>query len=113
MTPELQAIADRFIYEHATLKHMLTLTSEADLGTSIPGSDWMVRQCLAHLSESLGGYAERIEAWLNGAALEDWSSAEANAEAAARSKSASAAELTATAAEGLRGLLPALRRIPE
>jgi hypothetical protein len=113
MTPDLQAIADRFIYEHATLKHMLTLTSEADLGTSIPGSDWMVRQCLAHLSESLGGYAERIEAWLNGAALEDWSSAEANAEVAARSKSASAAELTATAAEGLRRLLPALRRIPE
>lgn len=58
MTPELRAIADRFIYETATMKHMLSLFPDGAAGRAVHGHQdgWTVRQLVAHLAESLHTY---------------------------------------------------------
>lgn len=59
MTPELRAIADRFIYETATLKHMTALIPEGAAERTVRGhmDGWTVRQLVAHLAEALHTYA--------------------------------------------------------
>ena len=59
MTPELRAIADRFIYEQATLKHMTALIPEGAAERTVRGhmDGWTVRQLVAHLAEALHTYA--------------------------------------------------------
>ncbi len=114
MTPELRAIADRFIYEQATLKHITALAGDEGLSRTVPGMDWTVRQLLGHLGASLGSYDVVIRRWTAGEpALEGWDPDAVNAETAARMASASQAELLAEFGRGLVGLIAAMEDVPD
>ena len=64
MVPEVRALADRFIYDTATLKYIAANAPQDGLDRSTPGAGWTVRQTLAHLAENQVRYAETIARWL-------------------------------------------------
>lgn len=114
MHPEVRAIADRFMYEQATLKHITALVPEGGLRRPVPGMEWNVGQLLAHLALSLENYRELVHRWLSGASpLEGWDPDAINAETAARYESGDADELRRLFGEGIVGLVAALDAIPE
>lgn len=66
MRPDLRAIVDRFMYEQATVRHMVA-AAPADAGTRVVSPDGMtVAQAVAHLAGSQRVYAATIRAWLAG-----------------------------------------------
>ncbi len=115
MKPEVRAIADRFIYEQATVKHIATLAPEGGLDRPVPGYEWTVRQLLAHLGQSLNDYAEMVRNWLLGEppVPHGWDPGKVNAQTAARYKDASLPEILALLGAGLNSLIAALAAIPD
>lgn len=114
MTPELRAIADRFIYEQATLKHVLALATTEGLDRPVPGHEWTVRQLLGHLAESLHTYAALVEKWLAGEPpLAGWDPDAVNAETANRRVASSPAELLDVFGNGLNSLIAVLAAVPD
>lgn len=114
MTPELRAIADRFIYEQATLKHITALAPEEAMLRPIPGGDWNVGQLLGHLGASMNAYAGVVREWLLGEpALDGYNPDEMNAETASRFLSATRLDVTQELGRGLVNLFAALWAIPD
>jgi len=114
MTPELRAIADRFMYETATLKHLIAILPEGALDRPVPGYKWNVRQLLAHLAESLHTYCGPVERWLRGDdPLSGWDPDAINADTAERHRTADAAALIASFDTGIVALVGAFASIPE
>ena len=114
MHPEVRALADRFIYEQASLKHIIALLPEAGLLRHVPGSDWNVGQTLAHLAVSLEDYRLVIERWLSGTDPFEGVDVDAiNTGTADLYASTSPDELLRLFAEGLLGLVAGLGSIPE
>lgn len=114
MTPELRAIADRFIYEQATLKHIAALAPEDALNRTVPGQNWTVRQLLAHLAASLQSYDEIVRRWLAGErTLDDWDPDRVDAATAEAYKTATLAQLFELFGSGLNGLFASLSAIPD
>ena len=114
MTPELRAIADRFIYEQATLKHIAALAPEDALNRNVPGQAWTVRQLLAHLATSLQNYDRIVRRWLAGEPpLEGWDPDHLNAATAEQYKAATVAQLFEVFGRGLNGLFASLSAIPD
>lgn len=114
MTPELRAIADRFIYEQATLKLIVALAPPDAPDRPVPGYEWTVRQLMAHLAESLHSYQAVIKKWLAGkGALDDWNPERLNAATAARHAASSPVEIVALFGSGLVGLIATLEAMPD
>ena len=114
MHPELRAIADRFMYEQATLKHIAALAPEGALARPVPGYDWNAAQLLAHLAQSLHAYTEVVDRWLVGdSSLEGWDPDATNAETAAANATATVADIHRSFGIGLNGLVAALSRVPD
>ena len=114
MTPELRAIADRFIYEQATLKHMTALAPEDAMRRPVPGSAWNVAQLLGHLALSMNSYAGAVRGWLGGET--DFSGFDAEAmseETAARFANASRLDVTRAFGAGLVELFAVLGAVPD
>lgn len=114
MTPEVRAIADRFMYETATLKHIVALVPDDGFERPVSGSSWSVRQLLAHLAESLHEYARVLGLWLAGEPpLEAWDPEEANAEVARAGAESSRLRIYERFGSGINGLVEVLGKIPE
>jgi hypothetical protein len=114
MTPELRAIADRFMYETATLKHMLALFPEGAAEREVPGHAWTVRQHAGHLAESLHTYTEVLERWLAGAPpLEGFDPDAINAATAASHAETPLSELVSRFDSGIRALIGVMDRVPD
>lgn len=115
MTSEIRATADRFMYEQATVKHIVALIPEGGLDRAVPGHSWTVRQLLAHLAQSLNDYAAMVEKWLKGDSPipPGWDPDEVNAGTAARMGAAAATQIVALFGAGLNSLVAALAAIPD
>ena len=115
MTPEVRAIADRFIYEQATVKHIASLAPEDALDRPVPGLDWSVRQLLAHLGQSLADYAAMVRRWLAGEfPIEPgWDPHTVNARTAEQYKAAPLVDVMALFGSGLNALVASLAAIPD
>ena len=114
MTPELRAIADRFIYEQATLKHMTALAPEEALRRPVVGLEWDVAQLLGHLGSSLSGYAGLVRGWLFGVPVADGvNPGEMDAGTAARFSGATRLDVTQVLGQGLVDLFAALSAVPD
>lgn len=114
MHPEIRAIADRFMYEQATLKHILALAPEGGLARNVPGYEWNAGQLLAHLAVSLDTYRGVVERWLAGEnALKGFDPPSTNARTAEEHSTVSKARLREMFGTGLVGLVDALSRIPD
>lgn len=115
MTPEVRAIADRFIYEQATLKHIASLAPEGALDRPVPGTDWTVRQLLGHLAQSLNDYAEMVRKLAGGEPPipQGWDPHAVNAETVARLEKASLTDLFQLFGSGINDLVAELTAIPD
>ena len=114
MTPELRAIADRFIYEQATLKHLTALAPEEALRRPVVGLEWDVAQLLGHLGSSLSGYAGLVRGWLLGEpVLDGVNPGEMDAGTAARFSGATRLDVTQALGQGLVDLFAALSAVPD
>lgn len=114
MTPELRAIADRFIYETATLKHLTALSPEDAMVRPVTGSGWNAGQLLGHLGASMSSYADVLRRWLLGEpALDGVNPDEKNGETATRFGEASRLDVTRALGQGLVDLFFALSAIPD
>jgi len=113
MDPEIRALADRFIYEQATLKHIATLAGNEGLQRPVPGYAWNVGQLLAHLANSLSAYGEVVERWLAGEEpLTGFEPPEINARTAEEHATTSVPRLHELFGAGLVRLVGALLRVP-
>jgi hypothetical protein len=65
MLPAVRALADRFIYDSATVKYIATSAPGDALERLTPGSGWSVRQLLAHLALTQQRYADNTRQWLH------------------------------------------------
>jgi uncharacterized protein (TIGR03083 family) len=64
VVPAVRALADRFMYDTATVKHIANNLSEEMADRVTPGAGWTVRQVLAHLALNQKRYASVVEHWL-------------------------------------------------
>lgn len=115
MVPEVRALADRFIYDTATLKYIAVNAPADALDRSTPGSGWTVRQTLAHLAENQVRYGETVARWLGeepGLKLPGDPHAE-NAAAAERNASAPVASILAIFDRSVREIVTASDQIDE
>lgn len=114
MTPELRAIADRFIYEQATLKHLTALAPEEAMQRPVNGTEWNVGQLLAHLGASMSTYAEAVRNWLLGEPQDERIDPDATtAGTVDRFVGASRLDVTRELGQGLVNLFAALSAIPD
>jgi hypothetical protein len=115
MDPQVRAITDRFIYEQATLKHIIGLVPEDGFGRPVHGGEWQVRQLLAHLAQSLLEYAGIVAKWLTGEPPlpGGWNPDTINAETARARVNVGESELLALFGQGLTALVAALGAVPD
>lgn len=114
MTPEVRAIADRFIYEQATLKHMLNLVQESAVVGPNGRNLSEVGSRFAHLACSLGAFAEAVARERSGTETSpDWDLCAAAARSAEGQGLSSRADIARVFGEGLTSLFAELKRLPE
>lgn len=114
MVPAVRAIADRFIYDTATLKY-ITAAAGDEIDRPTPHSGWTVRQLLAHLAENQQRYADSLRCWLDdepGFSLPG-DPTEANVAAAQRNTARPLAEIAALFDSSIRGLVEQSARVDE
>ena len=106
MIAAVRAISDRFIYDCAHVKHLITAMEPAALDAGVPGSDWNARQLAGHLATSLETYDAILGRWFNGerAIPDDWDPNVDNAHQATRYRDATVEHLV----DDLDATLPAL-----
>lgn len=114
MTPDVRAVADRFIYEQATLKHIMALVPEGGFERPVSGTEWTVRQLFGHLANTLTTYSEGVRTWLEG---DDPTVGDdpdkTNAETVASFSRVPAEEVAALFGSGLNELVGSLALVPE
>lgn len=115
MTPELRAIIDRFMYEQATVTHIVMSLPPGGIDRVMDGPGWTVRQLVAHFADTQEGYAAAIERWLAGEpALPDgFDAGRSNAMTAAANAGTPLPELLARLRKSLRTLFVALHHVPD
>ena len=65
MVTAVRALADRFIYDTATVKHIARNLPDGAAERVTPASGWTVRQLLAHLALNQERYARTVRQWLS------------------------------------------------
>lgn len=115
MTPELRAILDRFIYEQATVTHIVMSLPSEGAERVVDGTGWTVRQLVAHFAESQEGYAAAIGRWLAGERVEadGFDTDRANAGTAQANAETPLPELLVRLRKSLRALFAAFHAIPD
>lgn len=114
MTPNVRAIADRFMYEQATLKHMMALVPDGGFERSVPGTEWTVRQLFAHLARILTTYSDTIREWLAGDdPMASWDPEQVNNTTACAHVDTPADLISAAFAVGLNDLVATLAAVPD
>lgn len=115
MTPELRAILDRFMYEQATVTHIVTSLPAEGAERVVDGTGWTVRQLVAHFAAAQEGYAAAICRWLAGEQVEpnDFDPDRTNGDTAAASAGTPLPEAIARLRESLRTLSAALDGIAD
>ncbi|MCL4242045.1 MAG: maleylpyruvate isomerase N-terminal domain-containing protein [Dehalococcoidia bacterium] len=115
MTPELRAILDRFMYEQATVTHIVTSMAPGGADRVLDGSGWTVRQLVAHLARAQEGYAAAISRWLAGEQVEgsDFDPDRTNAETAKANAETPLPELLVRLRMSLRALFEAFHGIAD
>jgi uncharacterized protein (TIGR03083 family) len=115
VVPVVRALADRFMYDTATVKHIArNLTEEmAERGT--PGSGWTVRQVLAHLALNQQRYAGVVEQWLRDPAAADpgGDPTEENERTAGENRGTPLEEIVSTFDSSIRELVAAADSVHE
>lgn len=66
MHPELRATLDRFIYEHAGIRHLLSAAPEGADTRVLEGTGWTTVQLVGHFAVAQEGYVAAMEQWLTG-----------------------------------------------
>lgn len=115
MTPELRAILDRFMYEQATVTHIVMSLPPEGAERVVDGTGWTIRQLVAHFAASQEGYAETIGRWLAGEQVEPegFDPDLTNAETAAANAETPLSELIARLRKSLRALFAAFHLIAD
>ena len=115
MTPELRAILDRFMYEQATVTHIVMSLPSEGAERVVDGTGWTIRQLVAHFATSQEDYAAAIGRWLAGEQVEpdDFDPDRTNAETAAASAETPLPELLVRLRKSLRALFAAFHAIPD
>lgn len=114
MTPELRAILDRFMYEQATVIHMVTSLPPGGIDRVMPGPGWTVRQLVAHFADSQERHASTIERWLAGesAAPGEFDIERINAMSADANAATPLPDLLTRLRKSLRTLIAAFENVP-
>lgn len=115
MVAAVRALADRFIYDTATVKYIAMNLPESAAERVTAGSGWTVRQVLAHLALNLQRYARTTQQWLADppSAEPGGDPTELNAEMAAENEHTSIEDLVSTFDVSLRALVAATDSIDE
>ena len=115
MTPELRAILDRFMYEQATVTHIVMSLPSEGAERVVGGTGWTIRQLVAHFAASQEGYAAAIGRWLAGEPVEPegFDPDRANAETARTNAETPLPELLVRLRTSLRELFAAFHAIPD
>jgi hypothetical protein len=116
MDARLRALADRFIYDTATLQHALTLLDDAALGLRSEATGWTVRATFGHLCEAQEAYAAASARLAEGTAppaeFEGHDRDAHRSALPARHAATPAEELHARLAAGRADVVAALDRVP-
>ena len=114
MQHELRAILDRFIYEHAGVRHLLfAAPPEADARV-LPGTGWTTVQLVAHFASAQERYAAVTSRWLSdvGAiSADELDPDESSARAEVGPAETARAAVLERYAASLRGLFDAFQQI--
>ena len=115
VVPAVRALADRFIYDTATVKHIAGNLTEEMAGRVTPGSGWTVRQVLAHLALNQQRYAGVVEQWLQDPAAADpgGDPTEENERMAALNKGTPLEEIVSTFDSSIRDLVSAANGVQD
>lgn len=115
MTPELRAIVDRFMYEQATVTHIVMSLPPGGAERVLDGTGWSIRQLVAHFADTQDGYASAIERWLAGEQVvpDDFDTDSANANTVAAVADTPLPELLLRLRRSLRQLFAAFQAIPD
>jgi hypothetical protein len=115
MTPELRAILDRFMYEQATVTHIVMPLPAEGAERVVDGTGWTIRQLVAHFADSQEGYAAAVGRWLAGEPVEPagFDRDRANAETARANAETPLPELLVRLRKSLRALSAAFHAIPD
>ncbi len=115
MVAAVRALADRLIYDTATVKHIASNLPEGAADRSTSGSGWTVRQLLAHLALTQQRYARNTRLWLDDAtgAPPHYDPTEPNARMAAENESTPLPDIVATFDASIRDLVSACDVIDE
>lgn len=113
MHHDLRAILDRFIYEHAGVRHLLLAAPpEADSRT-VEGLGWTTVQMVGHFAQAQESYTELVQRWLDGEGVPSagFHADQSNAESIPALAGLSRADVLERYALSLRGLFAVLHRI--
>jgi len=114
MTPEIRAVADRFILDTANLKYLATALPRGGLEREVPDLEWSVRQLLGHLVASLERYGELSRAFLDAGDVPiNLDPTEFNATTAAATRRITLPVLLARCDAAVGALLERLAAMPE
>ncbi|MEX0784627.1 MAG: maleylpyruvate isomerase family mycothiol-dependent enzyme [Dehalococcoidia bacterium] len=115
MVAAVRALADRFIYDTATVKYIALNLPEGGADRPTPGSGWTVRQVLAHLALTEQRYARSIEQWRDDpmSAHPGGDPTEPNARMAAENRATPVEEIVATFDASIRSLVSACDSVDE
>ena len=115
MHHDLRAILDRFIYEHAGVRHLLLAAPpEADTRT-LEGIGWTTVQAVGHFAQSQESYADLLQRWLDGGTTPaaGFHPDQSNAETIPALANSSRADVLERYALSLRSLFAVLHRITD
>jgi hypothetical protein len=114
MTPEVRAIADRFILDTANLKYLASNLNESELERRIEPLGWSVRQAIGHFVAWQEGYVDVLPKMIRAEPLGEEFDVDAfNAQGAQGSATTPLPELLARLDSALAQLLKILTQMPK
>ncbi|MEO9254155.1 MAG: DinB family protein [Tepidiformaceae bacterium] len=114
MTPEVRAIADRFILDTANVKYLAANLPEGALDRRVEGLDWSVRQAFGHFVVWLEGYVEALPAMIrNELPAGEFDVASFNSNGAEQTANTPIPEMVARLDTALSQLLKLLTQMPK
>lgn len=113
MTPEVRAVADRFILDVANLKYLASCIPKGGLDRPVEALGWTVRQAIGHLGASQERYGRTIADLLaDAAATASFDVDEFNAEVAEQTRSTPLPDLLGRLDLATARLLALFERMP-